>query len=86
MTAFVLSGGGNRGALQVSALQALFKCGIVSDILVGTSAGAVNGAYIATKPPLEAAQSWPIYGKGLLKRRSTPAIGNPTLAHHRPPR
>lgn len=56
MVAFVLSGGGNRGALQVGALQALFECGIVPDILVGTSADAVNAAYIATKPTLEGTQ------------------------------
>ena len=42
MLAFVLSGGGNRGPLEVGALQVLLKHGIDPDMLVGTSAGAVN--------------------------------------------
>lgn len=40
----------------MGALQALFERGIVRDILVGTSAGAVNAAYMATKPTLEGGQ------------------------------
>ncbi len=56
MLAFVLSGGGNRGALEVGALQALFERGIRPQMLVGTSAGAMNAAYIATNPTLEGAQ------------------------------
>ena len=50
MIAFVLSGGGNRGALEVGALQALFAYGIRPDLLVGTSAGAMNAAFLATDP------------------------------------
>ncbi|MDW8102803.1 MAG: patatin-like phospholipase family protein [Anaerolineae bacterium] len=53
--AFVLSGGGNRGALEVGALQALFEHGIKPDMLVGTSAGAMNAAFIATNPSTEGA-------------------------------
>lgn len=41
-TAFVLGGGGSRGALQVGALRALLEAGIVPDLLVGTSIGAAN--------------------------------------------
>lgn len=41
-TAFVLGGGGSRGALQVGAMHALLEAGIVPDLLVGTSIGAVN--------------------------------------------
>jgi len=50
MIAFVLSGGGNRGALQVGALQVLLETGIRPDMLVGTSAGAINAAFLATDP------------------------------------
>ncbi len=50
MRAFVLSGGGNYGALQVGALQALFDRGIQPDLLVGTSAGALNAAWFAGDP------------------------------------
>lgn len=45
--AFALSGGGNRGPLQVGALQALLDAGIRPDFLVGTSAGALNAAFVA---------------------------------------
>jgi NTE family protein len=45
--AFVFSGGGARGALQVGALRALYEAGLRPDILVGTSIGAVNAAYLA---------------------------------------
>jgi NTE family protein len=45
--AFVLSGGGARGALQVGSLYALLENGFQPDLLVGTSIGAVNAAYLA---------------------------------------
>jgi NTE family protein len=45
--AFVLGGGGARGAMQVGALRALFEAGIKPDILVGTSIGAINAAVLA---------------------------------------
>ena len=45
--AFVLGGGGARGALQVGALRALFEAGFKPDLLVGTSIGAVNSAGLA---------------------------------------
>lgn len=46
-TAFVLSGGGSLGAVQVGMLQALHAHGVRPDLLVGTSAGAVNAAWVA---------------------------------------
>jgi NTE family protein len=42
-----LSGGGARGALQAGALRALLEADIRPDMLVGTSAGAINAAYLA---------------------------------------
>jgi len=45
--AFVLGGGGARGALQVGALKALLEAGYQPDLLVGTSIGAANAAYLA---------------------------------------
>jgi NTE family protein len=45
--AFVLGGGGSRGALQVGSLIALFEHGFQPDLLVGTSIGAVNAAFLA---------------------------------------
>ncbi len=52
LCAFVLSGGGNRGPLQVGALRALLERGIEPDFLVGTSAGAINAAAFAADPTL----------------------------------
>jgi NTE family protein len=49
-TAFVLSGGGSLGAAQAGMLCALAEHGIVPDLLVGTSAGAINAAYFAGRP------------------------------------
>jgi NTE family protein len=46
-TAFVLSGGGSLGAVQVGMLQALSSAGIEPDLLVGISAGAVNATWVA---------------------------------------
>jgi NTE family protein len=46
-TAFVLSGGGSLGAVQVGMLQALAVRGVEPDLLVGTSVGALNAAYVA---------------------------------------
>jgi NTE family protein len=46
-TAFVLSGGGSLGAVQVGMLQALGERGVEPDLLVGTSAGAINAAFVA---------------------------------------
>ena len=43
-TAFVLAGGAALGAMQVGMLRALYERGIVPDVLVGTSAGALNAA------------------------------------------
>ncbi|MDR3577838.1 MAG: patatin-like phospholipase family protein [Anaerolineaceae bacterium] len=45
--AFVLGGGGARGALQVGALKALLEAGYQPDLLVGTSIGAANAAFLA---------------------------------------
>jgi NTE family protein len=56
MRAFVLSGGGNYGALQAGALVVLLGHGIQPDMLVGVSAGALNAAWLATHPTLTGAQ------------------------------
>jgi NTE family protein len=56
MRAFVLSGGGNRGPLEVGALQVLLERGIVPDMLVGTSAGAINAAFLAIDPSPDTAR------------------------------
>lgn len=50
LCAFVLSGGGSLGAVQVGMLRALLETGCRPDFLVGTSVGAVNAAWMAAHP------------------------------------
>ena len=50
--AFVLSGGGNLGALQIGMLRALAEHEIRPDLVVGCSVGAINGAALAEDPSL----------------------------------
>ena len=49
-TALVLGGGGVLGAVEVGMLKALFERGIVPDLVLGTSVGALNGAMVASDP------------------------------------
>jgi NTE family protein len=49
--AFVLSGGGSLGAIQAGMLHALYERGITPDFLVASSVGALNGAFVASRPP-----------------------------------
>src|SRR4051812_26672797 len=49
-TAFVLSGGASLGAVQAGMLRALYERGITPDMLVGTSAGALNATFVASRP------------------------------------
>jgi NTE family protein len=49
-TAFVLGGGGVMGAHEVGMLWALTEAGIKPDVVVGTSVGAINGAFVAADP------------------------------------
>lgn len=52
-TAFVLSGGASLGAVQAGMLHALYEQGITADVLIGTSAGALNAAFVASRPQTE---------------------------------
>jgi NTE family protein len=68
-TAFVLSGGASLGAIQVGMLRALYERAVTPDLIVGTSVGALNGAFIASRPPTTAtavklAQVWHQIGRG----------------------
>jgi NTE family protein len=49
-TAFVLSGGASLGACQAAMLEALFERRVRPDLLVGTSVGAINAAFVASRP------------------------------------
>jgi predicted acylesterase/phospholipase RssA len=72
MIAFVLSGGANYGALQAGALTVLLEKGINPDMLVGTSAGALNAAWLARDPSLAGARKlehlWSEHAPNLYRR------------------
>ena len=59
---FVLSGGGNLGALQVGMMYALVESGLTPGMIVGTSVGAINGAFLSSRLDLpgiaEIARLW----------------------------
>jgi NTE family protein len=68
-TAFVLSGGASLGAIQVGMIRALYERAVTPDLIVGTSVGALNGAFIASRPPIpgtaeELAEVWRDLGRG----------------------
>jgi len=49
-TAFVFAGGGSFGAVQVGMMHALASHGVSADMVVGSSVGALNGAFYAGDP------------------------------------
>ncbi|HEY7430095.1 MAG TPA: patatin-like phospholipase family protein [Streptosporangiaceae bacterium] len=75
-TAFVLGGGGLLGAYEVGMLAALSEAGIRPDLVVGTSVGAINGAFVAADPDGAAAalrELW--HGEALLHAFSETLLG-----------
>src|SRR3954447_10584735 len=52
-TAFVFAGGGSFGAIQVGMMHSLATHDISADMVVGSSVGALNGAYYAGDPTLK---------------------------------
>lgn len=48
-----MAGGGSLGAVGVGILQALVEAGERADLVVGASAGAINGAFFAFDPTAE---------------------------------
>ncbi len=52
-TALVLTGGGSLGAVQVGMLRELMSSGLRPDLIVGVSAGALNGAFLAEDPGVD---------------------------------
>lgn len=58
-TALVLCGGGSKGAMEVGFYRALVELGVQIDLIVGTSIGALNGAFIAAGgTPAELERIW----------------------------
>jgi len=67
-TAFVLAGGGSIGAVQVGMLRELLAHGVKPDLVVGSSVGAINGAYLAGAPSLEGVQKLEAIWRNLRRR------------------
>jgi NTE family protein len=63
--AFVFSGGGPLGALQVGAVRALFDRNVIPDLTVGTSVGALNATFVAFNPTPGGADSLERIWQGL---------------------
>lgn len=49
-TAFVFAGGGSLGAAEVGMLQALVEHRVLPDLVLGSSAGAINAVHFAADP------------------------------------
>lgn len=59
LVALVLCGGGSRGALEVGFYRAIRELGLPVDFIIGSSIGALNGAYIAAgTSPEELTELW----------------------------
>jgi len=67
-TAFVLGGGGVLGAHEVGMLQALGEAQIRPDLVVGTSVGAINGAFVAADPDAAADRLGELWAEAHLQR------------------
>jgi NTE family protein len=64
-TAFVFAGGGSFGAIQVGMMHSLAAHGISADMVVGSSVGAINGAFYAGDPTLKGVQQLETIWRGL---------------------
>ena len=66
-TAFVFAGGGSFGAVQVGMMHALVANGVSADMVVGSSVGAINGAYYAGAPHLKGVLELETIWRGLTR-------------------
>jgi NTE family protein len=67
-TAFVLAGGGSFGAVQVGMLRELLAHGITPDFIVGSSVGAINGAYLAGSPTPQGVARLEVIWRGMRRQ------------------
>ena len=85
-TAFVLPGGASLGACQVGMMQALSDAGIHPDLLIGTSAGAINAAYLGLHPGPEGlaglTRLWSSFKRRQLVRLHPLHAGRALAGHH----
>src|SRR3954470_1762069 len=79
-TAFVLAGGGSFGAIQVGVMHALAAHGISADMVVGSSVGALNGAYYAGDPTLKGVLQLETIWRGLRRQDVFPVTWRTLLS------
>lgn len=68
MRPFVLAGGGSLGSVQAGMLQARLSAGLVPDLVVGTSVGALNEVLLAGTLTLAGARELSALWRGLHRR------------------
>jgi NTE family protein len=78
-TAFVFAGGGSFGAIQVGMMHALAANGISADMVVGSSVGALNGAYYAGDPTLKGVLQLETIWRGLRRQDVFPVTWHTML-------
>ena len=71
-TAYVFAGGGSLGAVEVGMLRALTEHGLLPDLVVGCSAGAINAAYYAGDPSAEGVARLDGLWRGLTRSQVMP--------------
>src|SRR4030042_1565 len=67
-----VGGGGSRGALRAGALEVLLERGPRPQIVVGTSAGALNAIFVAADPTPHGARAMQKVGRGAQPARLGP--------------
>jgi NTE family protein len=79
-TAFVFAGGGSFGAIQVGMLHSLAAHGIAADMVVGSSVGALNGAFYAGDPTLRGVERLGEIWRGLNRQDVFPVSWRTVLS------
>jgi NTE family protein len=67
-TAFVFAGGGSFGAIQVGMMDSLARHDITADMVVGSSVGALNGAFYASDPTVDGVERLANIWRGLRRQ------------------
>jgi len=79
-TAFVFAGGGSFGAIQVGMLQSLAAHGVAADMVVGSSVGALNGAFYAGDPTAAGMERLAKIWRGLTRQDVFPVSARTLLS------
>ncbi|THD60021.1 MAG: patatin-like phospholipase family protein [Bradyrhizobium sp.] len=79
-TAFVFAGGGSFGAIQVGMMHSLAAHDICPDLVVGSSVGALNGAFYAGDPTLKGVLRLETIWRGLIRQDVFPITWRTVLS------